>query len=178
MTPHFLRFITEELEEELTRELAPSLGPAMARIKGRLPVIMERCRQKSMHASLCLESQDSLAASSIPPDGEQSDIELPNCDGAYGQERLPTTDRCIEECFGSSITNGNLDQVHDELSPSHVAATNDVHMTGQQDAPLMDSNNTFSDLLLDAYDATTDGYHDDLEKLFFVGNTNELFEIP
>lgn len=175
MTPHFLRFITEELEEELTRELAPSLGPAMARIKGRFPVIMERCRQKSMHASLCLDSQDSPAASSIPPDGEQSNTELPNCDGAYGQERSPTTACCLEECFGSSTTNGNLDQVHDELSPSHMAATNDVHMAGQKDGSLMDSNNTFSDLLLDAYNATTDGYHDDLENLFAVEDTNELF---
>jgi hypothetical protein len=46
MSPQLERALYEALEEELTRELALVIEPIMTKIKGCIPAIIERCRDK------------------------------------------------------------------------------------------------------------------------------------
>ncbi|KAF2655125.1 hypothetical protein K491DRAFT_436831 [Lophiostoma macrostomum CBS 122681] len=77
LTPQIERALAEALEEELTRELALVLDPIMARIKKRIPAIIENCRTKVMEmalssrgASACTPSSSSLGTSSSTSESE------------------------------------------------------------------------------------------------------------
>ena len=67
MSPQLERALCEALEEELTRELALVIEPIMTRIKGCIPAIIERCREKLRNSASSSDDEVVLTPQSSPP---------------------------------------------------------------------------------------------------------------
>ncbi|KAL5114753.1 hypothetical protein ACEQ8H_007370 [Pleosporales sp. CAS-2024a] len=67
MNPQLEHALYEAVEEELTRELALVMEPIMTKIKGCIPAIIERCREKLRGSTSLSEDESVFTPLSTPP---------------------------------------------------------------------------------------------------------------
>lgn len=143
-TPRLERVLYEVLEEELTRELMPALEPILKRIKDRIPVILQSCRERLLQES-CTAAETQKSGQPIghgtdlgkcskagSASGEASPGR-PTIHAAVSLEKLPLSEKAKgklpQGLFPSSSVASSSGRSHGSCHSSSPESIFDAHVT-------------------------------------------------